>query len=109
MHPRLGPSRCGEESDAIVDEEGIHTADGGPHLYRLAAATQASFDSCVAALSTEPDTGVNQLDVAHLEVDDQICVRTDKRNVALIEIDAVAKDTFGHLSTLTISFTVWKP
>ncbi|MGH3942874.1 MAG: hypothetical protein ACRDTG_30480 [Pseudonocardiaceae bacterium] len=108
MRPRLGPSRCGEQADIIADEEGIHTADGGPHLYTLATDAR-TFESCVAALNTEPDSGMNQLDVASLKVDDQICVRTDKRNIALIQIDAMTTDTLGQLAKLTIKFEVWQP
>lgn len=109
MRPRLGPSRCGEVTEVIADEEGIHTADGGPHLYPLAADAHPSFDSCVAALDAELDTGVNQVDIADLKVDDQICIRTDKRNVALVRVEAVTTDTLGQLTKLTIGFTVWKP
>jgi hypothetical protein len=109
MNPRIGPSRCGENADVIVDERGMRTADGGPHLYRLVTGMDPSLESCVTTLNIVPDPGLPQIDVADLAANDLICIRTDQENIALVRVDGVTKDRFGQLLKLTVSLMVWKP
>lgn len=108
MIPRIGPRRCGELADLIVDEEGLHTRDGGPHLLLPATGQAAEYDLCRAGLGAEPDQGVNQIDVGALTAAGSFCVETDRGNIAAVRVGKVTADAAEHLAALTIDFTVWR-
>jgi multisubunit Na+/H+ antiporter MnhC subunit len=108
MHPHLGPSRCGELADLIVDEQGIHTRDGGPHFIRLDAGEAGGFRRCRDALTAEPNQAVNQLGVDGLRNSTQLCVETEQRNIALVRVDLLAVNRLDQLTAMTISFTMWR-
>jgi hypothetical protein len=108
MVPHIGPRRCGELADLIVDGEGLHTRDGGPHLLLPATGRAADYDLCRAGLGAEPDQGVNQIDVGALAATGSFCVETDRGNIAAVRVGKVTADAAERLSTLTIDFTVWR-
>jgi hypothetical protein len=107
MKPRIGPPRCGELADLVVDEEGLHTRDGGPHLLLPPAGQAAGYGLCRAGLGAEPDQGVNQIDVDALATAGSFCVETDRGNIAAVRVGKVTADTAANLATLTIDFIVW--
>ncbi|HEX5493984.1 MAG TPA: hypothetical protein VFX70_05335 [Mycobacteriales bacterium] len=105
---QIGPERCGRLADLIVDSEGVHTADGGPHLLRLDRSVHGSYGVCRAALTGRPHRAVGNIDVDYLMVGDQLCVATDERDTGLVSVVALAKDSAGGLTSLTINFDVWR-
>ena len=107
MSVRVGPRRCGELADLIVDQEGIHTRDGGPHFHRPAAGRAANLALCSTALGSDPNRNTNLLDAAKLKAADSFCVETDKDNIAVVRIERVTTDELKLLRSLTISFSVW--
>jgi hypothetical protein len=109
MHPRLGPSRCGELAELILDQEGIHTAENRPLLIELEQDSAANYESCIAALGAKPARNLSQIEVDSLQANDRICVETDLENIALVQINDVSTDTLGELERLTMSFVVWRP
>jgi len=76
MHPRIGPSRCGELADVIVDEEGIHTAESRPRLISPASDTEAS-KVCRALLDERPSRANAEIRAADRAPGGRLCVETD--------------------------------
>jgi hypothetical protein len=109
MHPRLGPSRCGETADLILDEEGIHPADGQPRFIELHSDAEGDYATCRSALTAVPSRSLNQLDVTALRSTDRVCVETDKDNIAFVTVYEVSTDALQALQRLTIDFVVWRP
>jgi hypothetical protein len=107
MRPRIGPSRCGELADIILDEEGLHSNDGRPTLAKLVSNSHPRYDDCQAALNDEPDHTVSKLDVSDIGAGTELCVRTDLNRTALVHLEDLELDTAGQLAASTISFTVW--
>jgi hypothetical protein len=109
QHPRLGPSRCGELADLILDEEGIHNANSRPNIIAPTPHSSLDINSCNATFSTDPAHLVSRVSTRDLAVGYTFCVKTDLDATALVEIDTIDTDSDGALQTLTISFKVWKP
>ncbi|OLF07584.1 hypothetical protein BLA60_27085 [Actinophytocola xinjiangensis] len=107
MWPRVGPPRCGELGDVVVDEEGIHTGDDKPRLLLLGRESAGGHTSCLAGLTDESARRVGKLPLASLGVGSEICVKTDFENTGLVRIKDIATDQNGELRELTISYQVW--
>jgi hypothetical protein len=108
MHPRLGPSRCGETADLILDQEGIHSADDRPRFIELDHNSAGDYPTCRADLTAKPARSLNQLEVSALSADERICTRTDMDNIALVTIQAVSTDALHQLQQLKVDFVVWR-
>ncbi len=108
MHPRIGPSRCGETADVILDQEGVHAADNRPRFVELDHNSGGDFAGCQAALTAKPASSLSQVEVATLRADDRICVQTELDNIALVTIQTVSTDAVHQLQQLTIDFVVWR-
>ncbi len=109
QHPRLGPSRCGELADLILDEEGIHNANSRPNIIAPNPDSPLDVSSCNATFSADPARLVSRVSTRDLAVGSTFCVKTDLDATVLVEIDTIDTDPDGALQTLTISFKVWKP
>lgn len=109
MHPRIGPSRCGELADVILDEEGLHTAEGRPSLVYLPPGRDGGYESCRAAFEKRPDPSVIEVGVGELEAGGGLCIETDQGNLAAVRIDEISVDGTGQLESMMISFRVWPP
>lgn len=107
MRPRIGPPRCGELGDVVVDEDGIHAGDRRPRLLLLDRESAGGYTSCLAGLTDESARRVGKLPLASLGVGSEICVRTDFENTGLVRIKDIATDQNGELHELTISYQVW--
>lgn len=107
MHPRLGPSRCGELADIVVDEEGIHTPDDGARFAVPAAGGPNPYQTCRDWLDRKPNQKVNQIDGERLVPQLIICVGTDKQNIAVVQVERISLDPSGRLTAVTIGFTLW--
>jgi hypothetical protein len=107
MFPHVGPRRCGDLADLIVESDTIHTADGQPAIAILPSGVTGTYASCHSKLDSEPNTSVSSLQVSSLEDGEALCVRTDRGNIALVHLDKIQKDSLGQLASLTIEFKVW--
>jgi hypothetical protein len=108
MHPHIGPSRCGETADLILDQEGIHSADDRPRFVELDHDSAGDYTTCRAGLTANPARSLSQLEVTTLRADERICTRTDMDNIALVTIQAVKADTSDQLQRLKVDFVVWR-
>lgn len=108
MSPRLGPSRCGELADIILDQEGVHTAEGRPWLVSLPPGQPAGYQSCQLALA-HPGLAVAEIGVRQLRTQPEFCVRTDLGNLAAVVTEALTLDGSGQLESMSISFRAWAP
>jgi hypothetical protein len=108
MHPRFGPSRCGETADLILDQEGIHPADDRPRFIEIGHDSPGGYAECRSALAAKPSRSVNQLEATALRSGERFCAQTDLDNTALVTVDDVATDAFHRLQQLTIDFAVWR-
>ncbi len=94
---QLGPARCGELADLIVEDYGIHTPDSEPRITVLTG--PASYNTC-----HNRTDGVGTVALDAITSDTELCVTTDKDNVAAVHIDTV--DNNGDI---TLSYEVWTP
>jgi hypothetical protein len=108
MSIRVGPRRCGELADLIVDEEGLHTPEGQPQLVR-SPPERAGYETCRVMLGQRINDRASILETKDIKPGGTLCVETDKRNIAMVRIDQVGLDTSGDLENVTINFTVWTP
>jgi hypothetical protein len=108
MHPRIGPSRCGDLADIVLDENGVHTADGRPRFVVFPAGTPEDYQTCKNAFGAQPNQAVNQIGARDLGAGDQVCVQTDLAAIGAVHIDHVTRDGPGDLREIKISFTVWR-
>lgn len=109
MSPRVGPSRCGELADIILDQEGIHTAEGRPRLVSLLPGQVGGYQSCQVALAARPSPAVAEIGVRRLQTQREFCVRTDLGNLAAVVTEELVVDGSGQLESMTISFRTWAP
>lgn len=100
MRPHVGPPRCGENADLIVESDSIHASEDEQQMIVMQGA--AGADECFAALAATPDRRVGRVGLNSLHVGSVLCVRTDKDNLAAVTIDHIAED-----GSTTISFDVW--
>jgi hypothetical protein len=107
MFPHVGPRRCGDLADLIVEPDTIHTADGDPAIAVLPSGVAGSYSSCHSRLSGEASSSVSSLQVSNLEEGEALCVRTDRGNIALVRLDKIQEDNVGQLASVTIEFKVW--
>lgn len=104
----LGPPRCGQLADLIVEETKLHSI-GGVRLVRLRADEPATYPSCRTALREQPQRGVVSIRPDELAPGDRLCLETDLGRLALVEVERVMVDGVGSLGSLTIGFAVWRP
>lgn len=97
MSIRIGPRRCGELADIILDEEGVHTAEGRVRYLTLPAGVDGGYESCRAAFRERPDRGVIEIGTADLAVRRAFCVTADLGNIAAVRVDEVQIDALGQL------------
>jgi hypothetical protein len=105
---RVGPRRCGELADIVLDEDGIHTPDERPRLDVLPPGIAGDYQTCRAALDQEPSPAVNQIDSEQLREGVEICTATDLSAMSHVHVDRVTRTSSGTLSTIKISFIVWQ-
>lgn len=107
MHPHIGPSRCGELADLIIDPDSLHNADGPPSIIGLLPGTSGTYSSCHALLTATPSTSVSSIQASSLRDGEVLCVMTDLQHIAVVHFDKVIKDNVGQLTSVTIDFQVW--
>ncbi|MGH3877360.1 MAG: hypothetical protein ACRDSK_10040 [Actinophytocola sp.] len=101
MHPRIGPPRCGELADLIIESVYLHAPDYQPRLIALPNGQQASYDRCQDRL-VPPTDATGSVELAALTEGAWLCVSTDQGNIAAIRV--VGNDT----ASLVVDFEVWK-
>jgi hypothetical protein len=106
QHPHVGPSRCGELADLILDPEGLHNANERPSLLLLPPGTDATQQICRTTLHNPHEHMVSQVEVDQLGPDIHLCAQTDQNAVAAVRIDAVDFDAVP--AELTLSYELWK-
>lgn len=107
MHPHIGPSRCGDLADLVLDLDSLHTADGRPSIISLPPSESGTYSSCRALLAATPNNGVNSVQASGLQAGRVLCVRTDIGNTAVVRLVKVATDSMGQLASVTLDFQVW--
>lgn len=107
MHPRVGPSRCGDLADLVADQDSIHTADGKPNIFNLAPGAPAVYRMCRAITRQRPLQGTNKIDSGALAQSEDFCVLTDQGNIAVVHIDSIKMDGTGQLAAIKIDFKAW--
>jgi hypothetical protein len=100
--PQVGPDRCGENADLILDAGELLTWERSPRMALLPAGTRASQTTCRKQI-TQGDM-VGSVEVEALKSDSELCVKTDKGSVAVVRIEDLTK-----LPSIAISFDVWPP
>lgn len=75
----------------------------------LASGAEVSYAVCSALLGERPSRASAEIGTADLAPGGRLCVETDLRNIAVVQIDQVTVDPQGRLEAMTISFTVWSP
>lgn len=106
QHPHMGPSRCGELADLILDPEALHNANERPSLLLLPPGTDATQQTCRTALDNTPEQMVSLIEADKLGLDLHLCVQTDQNAVAVVRIDAIDFDAIP--AELTLSYELWK-
>jgi hypothetical protein len=100
--PQVGPDRCGENADLILDAGELLTWERSPRVALLPAGERASQATCRKHIAQ--DDMVGSLEVEALKVGSELCVKTDKESVAVVRIEDLTK-----LPSIAISFDVWPP
>jgi hypothetical protein len=103
--PRVGPRRCGESADLIVDADGIHNANNEPNIARTQSGGGGGYRTCQIAIA-ESSRAVSQVASNELSDGDAFCVKTDKSRLALVEIRQLNVSS-GVLTHVSLRFTVW--
>lgn len=98
--PQLGPARCGENADLILDSGELLTWERMPRIALLPADRPASHTTCRQSAAEGNLAG--SIEVNRLEAGSGLCVLTDKGNIAAVRIESLAE-----LPTIVISFDVW--
>lgn len=107
MHPHVGPSRCGELADLVVEADSLHTADSRPDIIALSSGATGTEQSCRSRLAATPNDAVYSIPAASLRNGEVLCVRTDIGNTAVVRLDKVVTDSLGQIAAVTIDFQVW--
>lgn len=98
--PQLGPSRCGENADLIIEETELFTWKRESRLALLPAGEDASYATCVSYLV--PAAVVSSVELTRLKPGSQFCVRTDKDSIAAVRVKNLTRTP-----ELELSFDVW--
>jgi hypothetical protein len=106
QHPHMGPSRCGELADLILDPEGLHNANERPSLLLFPPGTDATRQICRRTLDNTHEHMVSQIEADQLGPDVHLCVQTDQNAIAVVRIDAIDFDAMP--AELTLSYELWK-
>jgi nucleoside phosphorylase len=108
MGIKVGPPRCGELADLVIDGNELHSARGNANMIVLAATDAPRRATCAAAIARKPNNGVSTIAAKDLRARLTFCVDTDKRNIGLVRITAVDHDQLDQVVSMTIDFTVWR-
>ncbi|MEU4804008.1 hypothetical protein [Actinosynnema sp. NPDC023587] len=95
---KVGPKRCGELADLIAETHGLHAPDNAPRLTLLAQGEPASYAVCRAKRE-----GVGTIRLPDLRAGVELCVVTDKDNVAAVRVDSV---TAG--GEVVLAYRLWR-
>lgn len=96
---QVGPSRCGENADLILDDTELITWKRLPNL--ALSTTDPTPDSCRRLLSSSDARG--SVDVDTLATGSALCVLTDKGSIAVVRVTGRPAD-----SVLEFGFEVWR-
>jgi hypothetical protein len=107
MHPHIGPSRCGDLADLVLDPDSLHTANGRPNIMSIPPGASGAYSSCRALLGAAPTNSVNSIQASSLQNGETLCVRTDIGNIAAVRLVKVVTDSMGQLASVTLDFQVW--
>lgn len=107
MYPHIGPSRCGNLADLVIDPDSLHDANGQPDIVITPPGTIGAYSSCRSFLAATPDNAVNSIQAASLHAGEVLCVKTDTGSTAVVRLENVATNGAGQLTSITIDFQVW--
>jgi hypothetical protein len=99
---RVGRNRCGDVADLIIEAAELHSPNYTPTLALLGGATAATYETCRDSISSGLGT-LGSIPLGDLAIGAELCVATDKGNVAAVRVDSV--DPAGGI---IISFQVWR-
>ncbi|ROP41955.1 hypothetical protein EDD40_7441 [Saccharothrix texasensis] len=91
----VGRKRCGELADLIVEDYGVHAPNDQPLLTPVDGL--ATYTSC-----RDRTDGVGTILLEDLHEGAQLCVWTDKRNIAAVHINSVAET-----GEVVIDYELW--
>ncbi|MGM1063030.1 hypothetical protein [Saccharothrix sp. Mg75] len=93
---RAGRSRCGDVADLIVETYGVHAPEDAPRLSVVDGG--ASYPVCRGRTD-----GVGTVRLSDLRAGTELCVSTDKDNLAAVRVDSV-----GDGGEVVISYRLWR-
>ncbi|MFE2752268.1 hypothetical protein ACFXGA_09725 [Actinosynnema sp. NPDC059335] len=93
----IGRKRCGELADLIVETYGLHAPNDAPLLSLVSG--PATLTSCRDRVD-----GVGTIQLEDLADGAELCVRTDKHNIAAVHVKSV--DDTGEM---VIDYEIWEP
>ena len=96
---QVGPSRCGENADLILDAGELVTWERMPRIALPDPGERASHATCRRLLTLSRMLG--RIDVRRLDEGSQLCVLTDKGSSAAVRVEDVS------MPSIVISFDVW--
>lgn len=98
---RVGRNRCGDLADLIAEDYGLHSPDDTPRLAPLAQGEHASYTVCRRKFDNHGGVGVLRL--ADLPDGVELCVMTDKDNIAAVRVDSVTSER-----ELIVTYRLWQ-
>ena len=98
---KVGRNRCGDLADLIAEDYGLHSPDDEPRLVPLAQGELASYNVCRGKFDNHGGVGVLRL--ADLRDGAELCVVTDKDNIAAVHVDPVTGE-----GELVVTYRLWK-
>lgn len=96
----IGPQRCGEKAELILEEDTLHTPDNATPIVQPSGGTRANQAACRELLSKSGGPG--EIPLSDLADGAELCVRTDKGRIAAVHVVSLTGSP-----VLTIDFEVW--
>jgi hypothetical protein len=93
---RVGRNRCGDLADLIVETSTLHAPNDKPRLSLVSE--RASYTGCHDRVD-----GVGVIPLDGLRGGGELCVTTDKDNIAAVHVDPVGPD-----GSMVIDYQLWK-
>jgi hypothetical protein len=91
----------------ILERTELHSPNNSRILVSLDGGTAGSYEQCKTAL--DGNTNIrSRLALSMLKAGDQVCVRTDEDNVALVQIKELGDEPASMEVRVTIAFTTWR-
>lgn len=93
---RVGRNRCGDLADLIVENSSLHAPNDKPRLSLVSQ--RASYTGCHDRVD-----GVGVVPLDNLRGGGELCVTTDKDNIAAVHVDPVGPD-----GSMMIDYRLWR-